>query len=165
MFRLIALLARGSSVLSAVALFGMMSVTIVDITLRGLWNAPIRGNVEIVQFLLVCFVFFALPEVFLRFAHITVDVIDGFLSNSMLKFLRIVAAAASFGLVGLMLWRMIPEAIDTYEFGGVTLDLRVGYYWYWLPIVMGVALSSLAALVALTTVLFEQSSRKQTDAP
>ena len=63
--------------------------------------------------------------------------------------LKLVGALASLGLITLMLWRMLPEALDTYEFGGVTLDLKMRYFWYWIPILAGCAVSILAAAAAL----------------
>ena len=59
------------------ALAAMMLVTVADVVLRAVANLPIRGTLEIVELLLACAFFLALPASFLRDEHIVVDIVDG----------------------------------------------------------------------------------------
>ena len=54
----------------------MMLLTVADVVLRAFVNRPIRGMLELVELLLACTFFLALPAVFLRDENIVVDVVD-----------------------------------------------------------------------------------------
>ena len=73
---MIARLARGLSWAGAACLVVMMGITVVDVVLRGTFRTPVFGTYDIVEVTLVGVIFLALPEVFLREQHVTVDVID-----------------------------------------------------------------------------------------
>jgi TRAP-type C4-dicarboxylate transport system permease small subunit len=62
---------------SAAFLAAMMLLTVADVALRALGANPIHGTFELVELLLVCTFFFALPATFLRDENIVVDMIDG----------------------------------------------------------------------------------------
>jgi TRAP-type C4-dicarboxylate transport system permease small subunit len=61
---------------AAFALAAMMLLTVADVVLRSAFNYPIRGMLEIIELLLACSFFVALPASFLRDEHIVVDMID-----------------------------------------------------------------------------------------
>ena len=54
----------------------MMLLTVADVALRAVGNRPIRGTLELIELLLACAFFLALPAVFRRDEHIVVDVVD-----------------------------------------------------------------------------------------
>ena len=124
---------------AAVALFGMMLVTLADIVLRQTVNLPVFGNVELVQLALVAVVYLALPETFLRSEHVTVDVIDLAISPRARAALRTAAAALTLAFLVAMGWRMVSPALDTLEFGDSTMDLGLPLIWYWAPMILGVS--------------------------
>ena len=61
---------------AAIFLLAMMALNVVDVGLRSGFNAPIFGTYEIIEFLLAAAAFLAIPEVFLRDQHITIELID-----------------------------------------------------------------------------------------
>jgi hypothetical protein len=62
---------------SAAFLAAMLLLIVVDVVLRKFGLSPIHGTFELVELLLVCTFFFALPATFLREENIVVDMIDG----------------------------------------------------------------------------------------
>ena len=66
---------------AAIALAGMMMLTVLDVALRSAFNYPMRGTLEIIELLLACSFFLALPASFLRDEHILVDMIDPMVPN------------------------------------------------------------------------------------
>jgi len=134
--------------LSMGALVVMMFVTIVDVGMRMLLNELVLGSVEIVQLMLVAVVFLALPETFRRDSQITVDVVDQLLSARAATRLRRIAAGITAVVMLITAWRTVPPAIDTIVFGDLTSDLQLSLFWYWVPVVAGVACAAVAALVA-----------------
>ena len=124
-------------VLAMAALVIMMTVTIVDVTMRLVLNELVLGSVEIVQLALVAAVFLAIPETFLRDEHITVDVIDQAVSARTVERLRSAAALVTTAFLLVLTWRMALPAADTLEIGDLTSDLQLSLFWYWLPILAG----------------------------
>lgn len=131
------------------ALLLMMAVTILDVGLRVTINVLVLGSVEVVQLTLVAVVFLALPETFLRDQHITVDALDQFASARVLRIARIAAGVATCLLIWVMAWRMALPAIDTLIYGDRSNDLQMSLFWYWLPMLIGIALAAVIVLCLL----------------
>lgn len=127
----------------------MMLLTVADVALRALVNRPIAGTFDLIQLGLACTIYLALPAVFLRDEHLVVDVIDHFAGARAVRVLDWIGVAVSLGVLVLMLWQMVPLARDMQEFGDVTADLSIPKIVYWIPVLVGVGASALAALVFL----------------
>ena len=74
-------LARTCLTLSALCLFSIMILTVVEVIGRYLFNAPIFGRQDIAQILLALSIFLAFPVVTLRGEQIDVDLLDGLFSE------------------------------------------------------------------------------------
>src|SRR5918994_1469616 len=108
----------------------MMLLTVADVALRAAFNAPISGVFELVELVLACTFFLALPAVFLRDDHIMVNVVDNLAPRSV-PLLRRVAAALGVLILGLMAWQGFLAARDRYEFHDVTAELGLSRVWHW----------------------------------
>jgi TRAP-type C4-dicarboxylate transport system permease small subunit len=126
----------------------MMLVTVADVVLRAVFNQPIRGSFEIVELLLACTFFLALPAVFLRDEHIVVDVIDGAAPRWVPPLKRLSLAIAA-GLLAAMAWQGWIAARDAVDFHDVTSDLAIPRLWYWIPVLAGMIGACLAAVAML----------------
>jgi len=131
-----------------VFLVAMMLLTVADVVLRAVGNLPIRGTFEIVELLLACTFFLALPAVFLRDEHLLVDVIDP-LAPSWVPRLRRIAELIALPVLALMAWEGFKAAGETLVFNDVTSDLSIHRLWYWLPVLFGLIGSAVAALAML----------------
>jgi TRAP-type C4-dicarboxylate transport system permease small subunit len=123
----------------------MMLLTVVDVSLRAFANRPIRGTYEIIELLLACSFFLALPAVFLREENIVVDVVDGMAPRSV-PLLKRLAEALAFVVLGVMAWQGWKAAAETLVFNDVTSDLGIHRLWYWAPVLFGMIGAALAAL-------------------
>lgn len=139
--------AAGFGYVAAAFLAAMMLLTVADVTLRALFNYPIRGMLELIELGLACTVFLGMPAVFLRDEHLVVDVIDQITRPSVVRVLDLAGALVSFGLLAVMAWQMVPVARGMYEFGDVTSDLSIPKIYYWIPVLLGVVASALATAV------------------
>jgi TRAP-type transport system small permease protein len=131
---------------AALFLAAMMLLTVADVACRTLLNRPIRGTYELIELGLACTIFVALPAVFLRDEHLVVDVVDQLAPPLVVRALDLLGAVVSLVVLAVMLWRMVPLARDMQEFGDVTADLAIPKIVYWLPVLVGVGASALAAL-------------------
>lgn len=130
----------------------MVLITVADVLLRAVANRPIRGTLEIVELLLACSFFLALPAVFLREEHIIVDVIDGIAPRAVPPLKR-AATALAVAILALMAWQGWIAARDSIAFNDVTSDLSLPRLWYWIPVLAGM----IGACVAAVAMLFSDS--------
>jgi len=143
-------LAMACGYVSAIAVAGMMLITVADVFLRAVFNLPIRGTLEIVELLLAASFFLALPATFLRDEHIVVDMIDRRVGHGTVGMLKRIAALISVVLLSILAWQGWIAAKDTLEFNDVTSDLSIPKIYYWVPILAGFVGSILAAAIMVT---------------
>jgi len=120
--------------------------------LRAVSNRPIRGTLEIVELLLACTFFLALPASFLRDEHIVVDIVDGW-APRWVPWLRRVAGMLAVVVMAAMAWQGWIGARDAVAFHDVTSDLALPRLWYWIPVLAGM----IGAGVAAAAMLFARS--------
>jgi TRAP-type C4-dicarboxylate transport system permease small subunit len=141
-----ALVARLCAWLASAFLAAMMLLTVADVAGRTLFARPIHGTYELIELLLTCTFYLALPAVFLRDGHVLVDVIDGWWPRAVpwLKRFALVLAAV---MLGIITWRCALFARNALEFGDVTSDLSLSLIWYWIPLLLGFGGAAIAAAV------------------
>jgi len=122
----------------------MMLLTVADVCLRAALNLPLRGTYEIIELLLACTFFLALPAVFLREENILVDVIDG-MAPKAVPVLRRFAELIAVAVLGVMAWQGWKAAAETLVFNDVTSDLSIHRLVYWIPVLAGMIGAALAA--------------------
>jgi TRAP-type C4-dicarboxylate transport system permease small subunit len=124
----------------------MMLLTVADVVLRAVSNRPIRGMFEIIELLLACTFFVALPAVFLRDEHLLVDVIDP-IAPRWVPWLRRFAEIVAIPVLATMAWEGGKAAQETLVFHDVTSDLSIHRILYWMPVLFGLIGGALAAVV------------------
>jgi TRAP-type C4-dicarboxylate transport system permease small subunit len=134
--------------IASACLAAMMLLTVTDVVLRAVGNAPIRGTYELVELLLCATFFVALPAVFLRDGHIVVDSIDR-RAPRLVPWLQRVAGLIAVAMLGLMAWQGAIAARDAWSFGDITADLALPKILYWIPLLFGLAGGAVAALTRL----------------
>ena len=147
--------ARFLTRVAAVFLLAMVAINVVDVGLRSGFNAPIFGTYEIVEFLLAAVAFLAIPEVFLRDQHITIELIDQVVPQRVVDWLRATGTLAGLVFVALLTWHMVRPALDYVEFNEITMDLQLPLIWKAALILIGVA----SAVVAATALFVRDMSR------
>jgi TRAP-type C4-dicarboxylate transport system permease small subunit len=123
----------------------MMLLTVADVTLRAVFNTPIRGIYELIELFLACTFFLALPAVFLRDEHIVVDVIDS-LAPRWVPPLKRSAQGLAVVVLAVMAWQGGLAARDTLAFGDVTADLSLPRILHWSALLVGLIGAGVAAL-------------------
>jgi len=126
----------------------MMLLTVADVVLRAVSNRPIRGTFEIIELLLACTFFLALPAVFLRDEHLLVDVIDP-LAPRWVPRLRRFAEIIAIPVLATMAWEGWKAAQETLVFHDVTSDLSIHRILYWIPVLFGLIGGAVAAVVMI----------------
>lgn len=134
--------------LAMMALVIMMAVTIVDVSMRYAFNRPVSGSYDLVECMLVVFVFHGLAAVFLRRQNIVIDVADYVVGERIVRALLRMADVLS--VIGLLLltWAMIGPALQAYQYGDRKLELALPLYVLWIIALTGMLGAILCASAA-----------------
>ena len=132
---------------AAVFLLAMMALNVVDVGLRSGFNAPIFGTYEIIEFLLAAVAFLAIPEVFLRDQHITIELIDQVIPAGAVRWLKLIGTFVALVFVAMLTWHMSQPAREFIEFNDVTIDLHLPLIWKASLVLLGFGCAAIAVLV------------------
>ena len=149
---------RALEMLAAALLFSMMVLTFVDVVLRYVFNAPIRGSFEVSETMMAVLIFAGLPMVSRKGEHIAIDSVVR-LAPPWLRRLSalVVQLGCAAALVG-MAWLLWVKGSRFEAAGDVTQTLK-------LPIAPVVQLMALLTLfTALIHVLLAWRSLRSSDA-
>jgi len=136
---------RICGLLAALFLAAMLLLTVADVTMRAVFNLPIRGVYDLIELLLAATFYVALPCVFLRDENIVVNSIDE-LAPRWVPTLKRIAELLAAVILLVLAWQGLIEARDSFEFQDVTADLGLPRYWHWLAVLVGLLGAALAAL-------------------
>lgn len=132
--------------LAALALIVMMMATVADVTLRYALNRPIPGTYDLVESMLVVFVFNGMAAAFLQRQNIVIDVIDHFVGERGVMLLVRLTDLVSLLMLGIFTWAMVGPALQAYEYGDRKLELALPLYILWIVALAGMAGSILCAV-------------------
>jgi TRAP-type C4-dicarboxylate transport system permease small subunit len=135
--------------LASVALIVMMLATIADVSLRYAFNHPIRGTYELVQAMLVIFVFHGMSTAFLQRRNIVIDLIDNLTHRFVVAVLTRISDLLTIAVIALFAYAMITPALQSYSYGEVKMELQIPIWWMWAVALIGVAGAILCAIGAL----------------
>jgi TRAP-type C4-dicarboxylate transport system permease small subunit len=139
--------------LAAIALVTMMLGTVLDVFFRYAFNKPLRISYDLVESMLVIYVFHGISSVFLARRNIVIDVIDGLVGQRVLRVLAVCADIVSALCLVLFLWGMFEPATQAYQYGDRKLELGVPLYVLWgfaLAGLLGTLISTIAAFTHIT---------------
>ncbi len=129
--------------LAAVALFGIMMLTLVDVSGRKLLSESVPGSLELTELLMVVVIFAGLPLVSLAGEHVVFDSLDSWIPPPVRRLqTALVELFCTAALVG-MAWLMWTKAGQMMEYGDTTAQLKISQG----PFVYG--MSMLCAITAL----------------
>ena len=146
--------------LAAVALMTMMLGTVLDVFFRYAFNKPLRISYDLVESMLVIYVFHGISSVFLARRNIVIDVIDSLVSSWVLRWLAVMADIVSVMCLLLLLWGMYEPAMQAYQYGDRKLELGEPLYVLWAFALIGLLGTLMCAITAFTHITLRQF-RKQ----
>jgi len=146
--------------LSAVALMTMMTGTVLDVFFRYAFNKPLRISYDLVESMMVIYVFHGISSVFLARRNIVIDVIDSLVSPAVLRILAAIADVVSVLCLLLFLWGMIEPATQAFQYGDRKLELGVPLYALWGFALAGLLGTLVCAVFAFTHVSLRRLRRQ-----
>jgi TRAP-type C4-dicarboxylate transport system permease small subunit len=134
--------------LAVLMVLAMVLLTITDVSMRKFVDKPMTGVTEMVELALGGAFFFALPGVFWRCAHITMDIIDDHLPQWRLALQRVATVFNAIVLV-VLVWHMWQPMLDVISFGDTSADLQIPKIWFMAPAWLGILLSLLVVMLQM----------------
>jgi TRAP-type C4-dicarboxylate transport system permease small subunit len=118
------------SVLAALALFGIMWLTLFDVSGRKFLSESIPGSLELTELMMVVVIFAGLPLVSLRGEHVVFDSLDALLAPWLRRTQQLLIDAFCAVVLALLGWRMWVKADRMLEYGDKTqqLGITLGYF-------------------------------------
>jgi TRAP-type C4-dicarboxylate transport system permease small subunit len=131
--------ARIQTRIAMVAAAIIILTTTADVILRYGFGRPIHGAYDMVECMLVLFVFHGIAGVFLDRANITIDLVDHMVGlRSRWRLIRL-ADVVSIAMLLLVTWAMISPAVQAYDYGDRKLELGLKLWVVWLFALSGIA--------------------------
>jgi TRAP-type transport system small permease protein len=123
--RLKSLLAALAGTIAALALFGIMALTLVDVLGRKVISTSLPGSLELTELLMVVVIFAGLPLVSLRGEHVVFDSLDPLLEKTLRRAQGLVVDLIVAALLLGMAWLMASKAGQMAGFGDTTAQLKI----------------------------------------
>lgn len=146
---LIARLQRAQFRLAATALLVMMMGTVIDVFFRYAFNKPLRISYDLVESLLVIYVFNGMAAAFLTRRNIVIDIIDAMVPPRVVWALTVIADAVSVLCLAIFAYAMAQPALQAFDYGDRKIELGLPLYILWIFALVGIAGTMLCALAAL----------------
>jgi TRAP-type C4-dicarboxylate transport system permease small subunit len=128
-------------------LFVAIAITVVDVCTRRTIGWSVPGLVDLTQLFVMSFVYLSIPFGFMREANVSVDFVTDRLSPRGLAMVKglcgILAVAFMAGITGYS-WDRAMQQVQT---GDASQTIGIPFGWYWGPLLIGGALSTIAALL------------------
>ena len=113
------------ALLAGVLMVTLMSMTVVDVIGRYVFNAPLRGAAELTEMLLASVIFLGLPAVALADEHVTVDLVTDRLPDWIQPWRQGAIGVFSAAILAVVAWRIWIYAAQIGGYGGATSTLRL----------------------------------------
>jgi TRAP-type C4-dicarboxylate transport system permease small subunit len=107
----------------------MMLLTVADVSLRYLFNAPITGATELSEFMMVIVVFPALAWVAVERNHIRVDLLISIWPRRVQLIVEIFVLLLSLGIYCIIAWRAFMESMSVETTSSLISVPHSPFYW------------------------------------
>jgi TRAP-type transport system small permease protein len=137
------LLGTLAGLMAALALFGIMVLTAVDVGGRKFLSASVPGSLELTELLMVAVIFAGLPLVSLHGEHVVFDSLDRWIPRPLQRVQQALVDALCAALLLGLAWLMWSKGLQMAGYGETTAQLKLPVYpFVWL-------MSLLCALTAV----------------
>lgn len=135
-----------AAVLSGLLLAAITLLTVTDVALRYLANAPLVGALEATELAMVALIMLALPHCAATGGHVRVDVFDRALGRRGRLASDVLIGVLSLVVLGFLVWNTVFKAADAYEYRDRVNTLFVPLWPFYLLIAASMAAYALVVL-------------------
>lgn len=128
-------------------LMGMMFLTVVDVTGRKFFDAPITGSYELTEFMLALIVFFSVGYTQIQKGHIAMEALVSRFSPRVQAITDSIVYLISIGLGAVLTWQLVAHAKRTWIGSHVTGVLNLPLYPFLIAAAFGCLLYCIVLLI------------------
>lgn len=111
--------------LGGVLIFGLMCIGMVQIIMRNVFNAPIFGYIDIIEFAMVGFALLAVSYVQREGIHVRMEIIVGVLKGRALWLLELLNTSLAVFIIAVLIPYSYQHFQRAFDFGDSTLDIEL----------------------------------------
>ncbi len=141
--RILAAMTQGLLVIGATALALMMFLTAADVVLRYLFNRPISGALELVEYLMAILIPFSVAYCAWHRSHVAVELVLGRFSKRTQAAVNSLTTLLSMGLALLIVWQNLLYVGEYFRSQMTSSVLRIPSYPFIAPVAIGFFLFAL----------------------
>jgi TRAP-type C4-dicarboxylate transport system permease small subunit len=126
-----------SAEIGSAALFLLLLIVVLQVVSRYLFNAPINGTVELIEFFMIFVVFLGFGKCELNNDNIKVDILINHLPECFQKTLEIFNIFVFFAIIAMIIFQNILQIKISYASNIVSGVLHIPHYPFYVVIVAG----------------------------
>lgn len=116
--------------LAALLMFAIMIIVATDVAMRYLLNSPFPWSYDLISlYLMTALFYFAVSRTLAEGAHISVDIVQYYLSDNARRICQIVYGALSLVLFAVIAWLAWGRTLDDFETGAATAGAILWPSW------------------------------------
>lgn len=142
------------AILGTLAFLCAVLLTVADIVLRTFFGTTIHGLTDIVTLCTMIGALLAIPYGFAADQHVAIDVFTDRMPGPTQRVLAAFAAFLALAFLGGAAWFGYQQMMREWGYGDRSQSIGIPMVYYWLPLVVGLALAALVNLVLLFRGLF-----------
>lgn len=129
----------------------MMLLTVAEVVLRHFFNRPIKGTLELTEFLMIIVVFFAMGYTATLKGHVVIHILASRLPGRPRAICDSIADFISIGFCCLIIWQGVVQAEISQRYGDISpvADMAIPVFPFLYVLVFGSALMCLVFLANL----------------
>ena len=139
------------------SLLALTLVTVIDVTLRTVFNSPIHGGGDIAQFFLIIVVSASIAYSGRSGGQVVVELFENVASEAILRWVDVVIKFTGFLMLMVLSWHLVISGIDALEFGESSGTLQISYAPFMYTAAFGIFLYAVVLLVEIIQLMRGQS--------
>ena len=136
---------------AAAVLAIMMFLMAADVIGRYLFNAPISGGLELVEFMMAIIVPIGIAYCAFNRSHVSVDMIVDRFPARLRRILDSLTTLVSIVFIGILCWQNILNVIETYNSKMTSAVLKLPSYPFTVPVALGMGIFAVILAVHLVS--------------
>jgi len=151
----ISILSRFMGIIAICVLVVMMLFTVLNVVMRGFFDSPIPGDVELTEVWMICVGFLGLAWCGIKGMHIKVDLVVSFLPKRIQSIFDSFGYLLGLGITILLAWRSFVDGIANKEMNFLSATLEFPIYPFYMIVGIGYSVLCCAILVLLVRSISE----------
>ncbi len=133
----------------AIFLLALTLVTVLDVTLRTVFNSPIHGGRDIAQFFLIIIVSASIAYSGRSGGQVVVELFENIASPKVMRWVDVIVKFIGFLMLMILAWHLSISGLDALEFGEASGTLQVSYGPFMHTAAFGILLYAVVLLVEM----------------